>query len=295
MANAKARYDTHNINLMRALVFGVLGSLNLALMGLCVKLVSGSVSTNITIFARFLISFMYIASILGFHLLRGHYFPLKPQFFSLYILRAIAGMLAMLLFYYSLNFIPLMDGNLLTMTNPLYIPILAFIFLGIRTQWSVIIAILIGFCGTAFVLKPSTGLIDPHALYAAGAGIAGAFAIFIVRELGKRDHPKTMMFYYFLITMLLSAVSMLFHFHIHWSWHTVLMLLGVGIFGTIYQECLIRGSCYAPASIISTLLYLSVVFSTLFDWLIWGLIPDIWNILGLVLIIAASYTIVTRN
>lgn len=293
--NQQTQLELSHTNLPKAFIFGIGASFCLSVMGLFVKLVSPSASTNITIFSRFLISFIYIAIILGVRSLNGRHFSLKPQRFSLHLLRAFFGLLGMSLLYYSLRFIPLMDANLLTMTSPLFIPIITLILLGIRTRVSVLIAILVGFVGTALVLKPSHGIIDLHALYALGAGLASAFAIFMIREMGKRDHPQTMMFYYFLLTMLLSGTSLLFHCEMQWNQHTLLLLLGVGLSGTIYQECLIRGSCHAPASIMSTLLYLSVVFSTLFDWLIWGLIPDIYNQIGLILIVMSSYTIVTRR
>ena len=270
------------LNLPRAAYLGALAAFFLSAMAVFVKLVSPYASINVTIFARFLISFVYIIIILGLKQVRGYSINLRPRLFYLHVLRAVFGVLAMALFYYSLRFINVMDGNLLMMTTPLFIPLITLVVLRTRTQLIVLTAICVGFLGTAFVLKPSEGIIDPHALFALGGGLSGAFAIFVLRELGKRDHPQTMLFYYFLITVCLSGISVLFHWHIVWNLHTALLLLGVGISGTLYQECLMRSSCYAPASVTSTLLYLSVVFSTGFDWLIWGVLPDIYNTLGFI-------------
>lgn len=284
-----------NINLTKGGLLGALAALFLSAMAVFVKLVSAKASNNTIIFSRFLISFIYIVAILLIQKARGHSLHLKPRSFYLHILRAIFGVLAMSLFYYSLRFISVMDGNLLMMTTPLFIPLITLVCLQMRTSKIVLLAIIIGFVGTMFVLKPSKGIIDPHALFALGGGLSGAFALFFLRELGKRDHPQAMLFYYFLITVVLSGLSTLIHWHLIWNLHNLLLLLGVGISGTLYQECLMRSSCYAPASVTSTLLYLSVLFSTGFDWLIWGTFPDILNIAGLILIVLASYFIVSHQ
>lgn len=284
----KKNYDMGQTNIKLASLFCITGAFSASIMVLFVKLAAPYTNNSMTIFFRFLISFAYIVIILGYKAVRGNPVSLKVHRLWLHIIRTLFGIGSMLFLYYALRFIPLMDGTLLSMTNPLFIPIIALCIFGIKTKFKVIVAIIVGFLGVILVIRPGYGMVNPHTIYALGSGISAAFAIVLLRELAKKDKPQVIMFYYFLIAAIVGGLIALGD----WSTptpHTMLLLLGVGIFGTFYQECLIRASALAPAPIISVCLYTFVVFSGILDWLVWGLRPDAYTCIGLLIICVSSY------
>jgi len=278
---------TH-VNLKKATIFGLGAALSFSVMAFFVKLAAPHTNNNMIIFFRFSVSFFYIAIILIFKtLMRDTKFPIKTKHFKLHLVRALTSMAAMLLFYYSLMHINLIDANLLVMTSPLFVPIFAVLLFHEKTNWKSILAIIIAFVGIACVIKPGHELFNPVSLIALSAGIIVAIVILIMRVLSVYDHPHTCMFYYFPLAFLISGIISIFHWQTP-DLHTVMLLLLAGVCGTSYQEFLIRASQHAQARVVSTLMYTSVIFSGLLGWQIWGEIPDLLSWAGIALVCCGS-------
>ena len=195
--------------------------------------------------------------------------------------------MVMLLFYFSLRYISLVDGTLLVMTNALFIPILTFIWLGVKTSIKGWVGVLLGFVGVVLVLKPGHELFHLASILALIAGFCASLSIFLLRELTRYDGHYTIMFYYFPLAFLISGLISIFNWKTP-DLHTIILLLFIGIFGTAYQEFLIRASENIPAKIVSSLLYLGVIFSGLFGWLIWGEVPHLLSWIGVFLVCFGS-------
>jgi drug/metabolite transporter (DMT)-like permease len=152
----------------------------------------------------------------------------------------------------------------------------------------------LGFIGIIFVLKPTSALFTPASAIGLFSGLCAAAGILGIRELSKSEHTYTIMFYYTSVALIISSVLVIFYWQKP-DCYTLLLLLGVGVFGMLYQELLTRALAYAPAYIPSSLMYLSVVFSGIFGMLIWGHIPDAWSWLGIVLVCLGNiFVIVLR-
>lgn len=276
-----------HFNLKKATLFSLCAALSLSIMAAFVKLAAPHTHNNMIIFFRFMISFIYIFSIFVIKKIRKMHFPIKTQHFKLHMLRAIGSMTIMLLLYYSLAYIHLIDANLLFMTNPLFVPIFALLLFHKSTSKKNWLFIIAAFIGITLIIKPGYELFNPASLVALSAGIIAGLTILIIRILSTYDHPHTCMLYYFSMAFLLSGIISIFHWETP-NLHILLLLLPVGIFGTAYQEFLIRASQYAQARIVSTLMYISVIFSGLIGWQIWGEIPDLLSWIGIILVCAGS-------
>ena len=92
------------------------------------------------------------------------------------------------------------------------------------------------------------------------------------------------MFYYFPLTFIISGIFCIF------NWRspdliTILFLVAIGIVGTAYQELLTRALLRASPKIVSPLLYFSVIFSGFLGWFFWGYVPDLFFLVGMILVI----------
>lgn len=271
-----------------ALVFGMLSALSLSIMVLFVKLATPYTTSGVIIASRFLVSFIYILTILSCKYILGHSVSLQTKQPVMHITRSLFGLLSMLFLYYALRFISLVDGTILAMTNALFIPIIAWLLFGVKTSKRVIFAILLGFVGIVLVIHPWKSLINIHDFYALGSGISTAISIILLRDIAKIDGPYVIMFYYFLSALIISIIIAAYDWVMPSS-HAILLLICIGIFGTLYHDFLIRASGYAPAAIISVLLYCSIGFSAIFDLAVWKVVPSIYTCIGLIIICFTSY------
>lgn len=264
----------------KAVLFAAVGALFLSLMALCAKLAAPHSTEPVITFFRFSVTGLYIFLILAVRHWRGSPIPLKTRHIGTHIVRAVASTGSMYSLYYALRYIPLVDANLLSLTYPLFALILMTIFFKEKVRLLSWLAMAIGFVGIVLVLKPTPALFNPASGIGLFCGLCAAISILGIRELSRYEHTYTIMFYYTVFAFLISGLLVIFYWQTP-DVVTLLELLGVGVFGMLYQELLTRALAYAPAYIPSSLMYLSVIFSSIFGILVWGHIPDIWSWVGI--------------
>lgn len=269
--------------IIKGAMFGLLAAISASIMSVFVKLAAPYTTNSMTIMFRFGISCMYIGFLLFIKKLRGQEVQLKTKHFGKHLLRAALGMLGMLFYYYSLRYINLSDGTTLLMTSVLFVPLLGAIFFKIKTTYKVWFAILLGFVGVIIIVRPGHNIFQLAALVGMEGAIVAALSLLVLRQLAKIESPIVIMSYYFPLAFIMASAISIF------NWQTphlkvILYLLGVGVFGTIYQEFLIRASVYVSAKIVSVLMYFLVVFGGIFDWLIWHDLPDLLTWIGIVIV-----------
>lgn len=271
------------INIKKAVVFALLSTMSLSIMALFVKLAAPYTNNNMTIFFRFAMSFIYIVIVLTIKKSQGCQLRYKTEHIWLHLIRSSMGVLSMMLFYYSLRYITLVDGSLLMMTNGLFIPILILIIYGKKTTLGHWIAVSIGFIGVLLVLQPGSTIFHPASFIALSSGLTSALAIISLRVINKYDPPHLALLYYFVAAFIISGIISIFNWKTP-DTHTLILLLCIGIFGTLYQEFLVRATRYASSNVVSSLMYTNILFSGLFGIIIWNEIPGIISIIGIVLV-----------
>lgn len=276
-----------HFHLKKSVILIFIASLSFSIMALLVKFAAKRTTIDIMITFRFTISFLYILVLLLIRKGLKKTISLKTGHIYMHISRAVVSLITMVLLYLSLRYIPIVDANLLFMTNALFVPIVGFLFLRHKIIYKHWLAIIIGFVGVAFILKPGYELFDPHSLLALFAGIGAAISLLLVRKLSKFDQHYVCMFYYFLIAFLISGIYAIFTWVIP-DFTTFLFLVGIGVFGSFYQDLLIRASSYASAKITSSLLYATLVFSMVFDWWFFAHIPSFLTWIGIILVVFSS-------
>jgi len=70
--------------------------------------------------------------------------------------------------------------------------------------------------------------------------------------------------------------------------YTLLMLLGVGVFSYLYQLFMTSATKHAPVRLTGSFLYSGVIFAAFFEWLIWNVVPNIWSLVGTILVIVGA-------
>jgi drug/metabolite transporter (DMT)-like permease len=287
MTNTNMRYR-QNFVLGAALI--VASELLFASMGATVKAVSTGLPTEVVVFMRGLFGVMILLPLMLRRLKKD---VLTTRVFHLHLLRAMLGVSAMYCFFYALANLQLADGMLLKMTAPLFMPLIAAVWLYEKLGTKIWLAVGLGFVGVTLVLQPE-GEFNWIALVGLAGGMFAAGAKVTVRRLGQTEPTFRIVFYFSLVVMLIATIPLA------WAWRmpTVLewgLLFLMGLFGTLGQLLLTRGYSIAAASQIAPFTYFSVVFAALYGYLFWGEILDLGFIAGATLIAVAGIVALRVN
>lgn len=207
----------------------------------------------------------------------------KPK---LLILRALLGSTALACLFISLTKLSAADATILRETAPLFVLLLAPLYLGERVSRGMILAAGIGFLGVALILKPWTGIIQAPALI----GLLGGFfagQVMMVLRLMRGSYPAHIIVLTFALCGVLVGIIGGGHRQLfELSGELFPWVLSLGIAGTFGQGFLTCAYRHAPASAISPLSLTTVVFAAIAEWIFFGTLPDQFSLIGFLLVAA---------
>lgn len=274
-ASAPGQHD-----LARGALF-MLGSAALfAAMGGLIKIVSVRLPNEMVVFFR---SAVGLLALIPWVWYRGGLNALRTQHPRRHLMRALAGLAAMYCYFYAIAHMPLAEATLLNYSTPLFVPFIAWLWLGEPVGRSLKVALAIGFAGIVLILKPGLSLLTPVALVAAAAGVFAAVAMVSIRRLSHSESTTRIVFYFTAISTVISAVPLA------WSWRTPepglwAPLISMGVVASAAQLMLTRAYACAPAAQVGPFTYATVVFAALVGWLFWAEIPDVFSVFGALLV-----------
>jgi drug/metabolite transporter (DMT)-like permease len=282
--------------LLLGAAFIVAGELCFASMGVGIRIVSEELPNAMVVFGRNLIGLLIIAP----WLLRRGFTDVRTRVPALHLLRAGAGVTAMYCFFYAIAKMPLAEAMLLKLTAPVFMPLIAMLWLREQVNALLWVALGIGFAGVVIILDPQLGApddgplagISPVALVGLAGGLLAALAKVTVRRLSRSEPAGRIVFYFALIAGLISSVPLA------WAWQTpspaaLLGIIAIGGAATLGQLALTRGLTLAPASRMGAFGYSAVVFGAAYGWLLWDE-PVTWGVAGGTLLIAVAGILASR-
>ncbi len=263
-------------------LWGILAALASAGMALFVKL-STSVSVATLIFSRFALGVPIILWVIYQKKL-----PITWEKVPKNLIRSLGSIIALYAYFYSIQMLPIVNAITLTNTAPLFLPFIALIWLKLIVSKQRFLAVAVGFVGIIILLHPTSSFVEIGSLLGLASGLFGAIALMSIRQLSKTESTEMILAYYFLIGTVLSF------FPIFFDWKPIsdplqwLYLFLTGFFALIYQYAITKSYTHAPATKVSTMNYLSVVFGGLLGWWVFGEVPDYWVLAGTLLIISGA-------
>ncbi len=275
------------VNLYKGAAFILVSELFFVLMGTQVRSASQGLSNEMIVFFRNLFGLQIMIPLLMRHGVSA-FKTAKPQ---LHLLRGLAGVSAMYCFFYAIAHLELASAMILKMSAPLFIPIIALVWLKEQLSWLIGFVVIIGFCGIILIIKPDPGAINGVALIALAGGFFAAIAKSTVKRLTATEKPATIVFYFALTGLTVSALPALL------NWQTpdlpqLLQLLLLGLLASLGQFFMTQAYALAPASQISHFSYSSVLYASFLGWLIWDEWMDAWSWLGTLLVILSGILLV---
>ena len=276
------------------LLFCALAQVFFSIMSLSAKLLGRRLSTAQIVFVRAIIQ-LFITDSLSLWYGVPIWGPKDRRAFLLG--RGAAGGLSLTMYYYSLKALPLGDAVGLSMAQPIWVCILAFIVLKEPMGWKEMVMVLICFVGMLLISKPSFLVPNTEPLSLRGisaasvAAVLSAVAYVLVRLAGPTVSHMTLVHYFSVFSLCASLPA---HFIIGDSAFAVpvgtdwWLVAGVGLFGSIGQLLLNKGLQMDQAGRGASMGYLSIAFAYLYGFLFFDEIPHWSGLVGMALIVVAS-------
>lgn len=205
------------------------------------------------------------------------------------IIRILGGTIGMVTSFMAYDMLSLSTANIILKFSVIFLLLFSWMFLNEKMTKLHIFAICFGFFGLFFIIKPTFDTNLLGYLVAMISAFSAAIAYFSLRKLNEATDPKITVFYFAFFSTILTLPLLLTNM-VPLNTYQVIILFLTGIFGAIGQYGLTFAYTYAPASQVSIYSYFTIIFSAIFD-VFAGRIPDIWNIIGYLIIFSSSYII----
>lgn len=208
--------------------------------------------------------------------------------YGLHCIRAVGGIAYFILMYKAIAIMNVVDATSIANATPLIVPLIARIWLSEKISASVWVGILAALIGVLFLLKPTADLVQWAALIALIAAIFSATAIVTIRVLSYAESIYRILFYYFSHSAALGLLLIYFYKPASMDLEIFARVALMGITVAAGQICLAMAyKAISPAKI-APLNYMGLLFTALLNFEIFGQIPDLWSMMGIVLIIGGG-------
>jgi drug/metabolite transporter (DMT)-like permease len=278
---------------MLGLGLRLLAILMLSTMGALIKLVEtrGAHLVEIMLFRQF----FAIPFILAWVMMGPGLASLKTQHFGLHVSRSAVGLTGMVFNFGAVLLLPLAEATTFGFTVPIFATILGALILKEPTGWHRWGAVLAGFVGVLIVAQPGGSHIP---LGGALVGLTAALFVAIVaiqlRQLGRTENPATTVFWFSSLSVPPLLIGYAFVAAPH-DWQTFALLILIGFVGGGAQLALTASLRFAPVSAVVPMDYSSLIWATLYGYLLFGMLPGPWTWVGAPIIIASGLYIVWRE
>ncbi len=288
-ADASPPRETH---ILRGVLFIVSATLLFVCMNTSVKLLSASLSPVQLLWSRNLGHSIFIMALFAPHFGWRLVLTRKP---AIQLTRSLMLLTSSSFFFFAIGHVPLADATSVGFTAPFIVALLAGPALGEQVGLGHWLAIAAGFCGALIVIRPTGGGANAYALLIFGSAACYAVYQLLTRRVAGIDPPETSVTYSALIgTVMLSLLVPLFWKTPVGLFHWVLFS-ALGLFGGLGHYFVARGFLWGPASILSPMHYVQLIWAAALGYLVFGDVPSVWTWLGAVIIIASGLSIAWRG
>ncbi|HSX14097.1 MAG TPA: DMT family transporter [Chlamydiales bacterium] len=213
---------------------------------------------------------------------------LTPTSIRLHTPRAVAGLLTMACFLYSIYHLAIMDALTFSNTTPIFLPVVIFFWLKQVVTKTRILALLIGFLGVVIILHPDGHIHLIAALIGLFGGLCGAFVQIGIKQLSITESIEKILTHYFVIITVVTFFPMIYF----WQPITnpiIWINLGlIGLIAALFQYCYARSLKYAGSTKVSAVNYLAIPFGGLLGWWLFDETPSILALAGTALILVGG-------
>lgn len=224
----------------------------------------------------------------------GYVSRMRSKMPGMHLLRVALLLSSSVTFNLALKHLTLADANIIFFASPLLLTALSHFVLREKMVAGRWIAAIIGFVGVAVVMRPTAEVFQLAVLLPLATAVLSAFSHMTTPLVARTEDPTITLYYSGLFgSLALTAVQPWFWVSPSPQYWVLLAAMGpIGIAGSFMT---MRAFQYAPASLLSPLLFGYLVWALFYGWLVFGEVPDAITWLGSALVITGGlYVVRTR-
>ena len=216
------------------------------------------------------------------------------------IARTVFGGAGIFANFWAIDHLRIADANILNKMSPFFAIIMSIFILSEipdKMEW---LAVIVAFTGAAFVVKPTTGLNSFPAVIGLLGGFGAGTAYTFVRKLGQTGERSSVIVCFFSVCMTIVCIPLMLRNYVPMTPAQLACLMGAGLAAAGGQFTVTKAYQLAPAREISVFDYSQVLFASLWGMLFFSELPDMWSLIGYVIIIGTAiakwrYTIIKER
>ena len=210
--------------------------------------------------------------------------------------RAGFGTIGILCNFYAVDHLNLADATMLNKLSPFFAIVFSFFLLSEKVSLFQGSCVAIAFAGSLLIVKPGfVGTPFVPALIGLTGGMAAGIAYTMVRILGKKGVRGPLIVFCFSAFSSLVLLPNLILNYCPMSLAQFACLILAGLSAAGGQFSITAAYTYAPARELSVYDYTQVIFGAIFGFFLFGQLPDIYSVLGYIIIIGVAIVMFVKN
>ena len=276
----------------KGILFIILAAMFFALMNCFVRL-SGDLPTVQKSFFRNLVA-VFVSFVV---LMRsGVGFSYRLEDMPLLLTRSIMGTMGILGNFYAVDHLNIADASMLNKLSPFFAVIFSIFILKEKPKVFQVLGVIIAFAGSLFIIKPSMDFSHTvPAVVGMIGGLGAGVAYTCVRALGNKGVKGPLIVFFFSAFSCVVVLPYLIFNYRHMEWWQLGSLLLAGIAAAGGQFSITAAYTNAPAKEISVYDYSQVIFAAILGFFFFAQIPDIYSVLGYIIICGISIIMFIYN
>jgi drug/metabolite transporter (DMT)-like permease len=206
--------------------------------------------------------------------------PLLGKNRKILFLRGFAGALALMMFFTTLQEIPLASAVTLMFLGPIFTTILGMWIVKEKVVWMQWLFFAMSFAGI-LMIKGFDPRVSPYmALLGVGAAFCSGIAYNMIRKLKTSEHPLVIIFYFPLVTLPIVGIYSIFHWVQPHGFEWVI-LLAIGVLTQIAQYYMTKSYQSEELAKVSNLSFIGIIYALGFGYVLFGETFNLQTYLGM--------------
>lgn len=188
----------------------------------------------------------------------------------------------------SLSVLPLTTVIAIVFASPIFVALLSAPLLGERVGLQRWIAVLIGFAGVLVIVRPGAAGFAWVLLLPVATALVNGLRDIVTRGLSRTETSISILFYSTLIVMLGGLATAPFGWNAVDAWSAWWFVVA-GVCNAGAHFLLIEALRLGEAAVVAPFRYTTLLWATVFGFVVWGEVPSAWLLLGGALIVLGGW------
>ncbi|MBU2532893.1 MAG: DMT family transporter, partial [Alphaproteobacteria bacterium] len=210
-------------------------------------------------------------------------------------LRGVCVIASAFLFITGLRYLTLADAIAVSFTGPLFITAMAPLVLGEKVGWRRWLAVLVGFAGVLFMLRPGGSALQWAIIFPLGAAVCGGMRDLITRRIAGTEMTVAVLAATTTVVLVAGLATAPFVDWVPVRPPDIAMFAVSGTLIAFAHTLMIEAFRRGEAALVAPFKYSSLLWATLIGYLAFGELPDRWTIVGAVIIVLAGLYVLHRE